>query len=140
LAEDLLAWSARGGVVTADPVLVGESAASRELRAEVERVAAADVTTLIVGETGTGKELVARLLHRRSSRRGGPFVVVNCPALPATLIEAELFGVERGVATGVERRTGRLETADGGTLFLDEVGDLEPLAQAKLLRFLEDKT
>jgi transcriptional regulator with GAF, ATPase, and Fis domain len=95
---------------------------------------------LISGENGTGKEVVAKLIHASSARSLRPFQVVNCPALPGTLVEAELFGVEKGTATGVLPRIGRLEQASGGTLLLDEVGDLEPKAQAKLLRFLEGRT
>jgi DNA-binding NtrC family response regulator len=90
--------------------------------------------------SGTGKEVVARLIHRLSPRAGHPFVVVNCPALPANLQEAELFGVERRVATEVDSRTGLLEAAEGGTVLLDEIGDLEHSAQAKILRFTQDKT
>jgi len=122
------------------PELVGKSPAMRALRAEIERVGATDRPVLITGETGTGKDLVARLLHRASARSAGPFVVVDCPALASTLADSELFGVEPGVATGVTARQGRLEAAHRGTLFLDEVGDLDPGAQAKLLRFLEDRT
>src|SRR6185436_5175847 len=105
----------------------------------IDRVARSNVTVLISGESGTGKEIVARLVHYRSPRSRRPFVVVNCPALPGSLIEYELFGVARGVATGVEARAGLLELANGGTLLLDEVGDLELVAQAKLLRFIQDK-
>jgi transcriptional regulator with GAF, ATPase, and Fis domain len=140
LASDFLPWSSRGATNEADPVLVGESAAMRALREEIAKVAPSDVTVLVCGETGTGKDLVARLVHRLSRRRDEPFVVVNCPALPAALVEAELFGVERGVATGVERRVGRLETADGGTIFFDEMGDLDLATQAKILRFLEERS
>jgi DNA-binding NtrC family response regulator len=135
-----LVWSSRGtGAGEEEPRLVGESEAIREVLDTIARVAPTDATVLITGENGTGKELAARLVHGGSPRRGGPFVVVNCPALPGTLLEAELFGVEKGVATGVEARTGRLELAQGGTLLLDEVGDMDPAAQAKILRFLEEK-
>jgi len=105
----------------------------------VRRVASARVPVLIRGESGTGKELIARALHRSGNRREKPFVVVNCAAVPETLLEAELFGIQKGVATGVVERAGRFETANGGTVFLDEVGDMEPGLQAKLLRFLEDE-
>ncbi len=121
----------------------GLVAESDEMRAVVEkarRLARTPMTVLITGETGTGKELVARLLHESSARASGPFVVVNCPVLPAGLVESELFGVEGGVATGVTAREGLLEEADGGTLFLDEVGDLPLDVQPKLLRFLQEKT
>jgi transcriptional regulator with PAS, ATPase and Fis domain len=95
---------------------------------------------LITGESGTGKELVAHNIHRHSSRRNAPFVPVNCSALTPTLLESELFGIEKHVATQVGERKGKFELADGGTLFLDEIGDLSYEAQAKLLRVLEDKT
>jgi len=94
---------------------------------------------LIQGENGTGKELVAKALHYSSPRASRPFVALNCAALPDNLVEAELFGIEKGVATGVERRTGRFETASGGTLFLDEIGDLSLAAQAKILRVLQER-
>ena len=94
---------------------------------------------LITGENGTGKELSARAVHYMSSRKAKPFVAVNCAALPETLVESELFGIEKGVATGVERRIGRIESANGGTLFLDEIGDLSLTAQAKLLRVLQER-
>jgi DNA-binding NtrC family response regulator len=97
------------------------------------------VDVLIQGESGTGKELVARALHYNSPRAKGPFVALNCAALPDNLVEAELFGIEKGVATGVERRVGRFEAANHGTLFLDEIGDLNLTAQAKLLRALQER-
>ena len=104
-------------------------------------IAPSDAATLIMGESGTGKELVARLLHERSPRCNKPFVAVNCAAFPETLIEAELFGFERGAFTGaVKKREGRFRAADGGTLFLDEIAELPPSAQAKLLRVLQDGT
>jgi transcriptional regulator with PAS, ATPase and Fis domain len=110
----------------------------QELRARVARVAETSFTTLIEGESGSGKELVARELHRGSSRHRGPFVAVNCAALVETLVEAELFGIEERTATGVRGRRGKFELADRGTLFLDEVADLSTTAQAKLLRVLQD--
>jgi len=119
--------------------IIGASGLMEELRRRVERVAPAPTTVLITGETGTGKELVAEALHRLSPRRGGPLVRINCGALPENLVEAELFGHERGAFTGAEKaRPGRFELADGGTLFLDEIGELPLAAQVKLLRVLQD--
>ncbi len=118
--------------------LIGSSAPMRRLRQEIERVAATDFTVLIEGECGAGKELVARQVHELSRRCQGPFVAVNCAALVETLLEAELFGIEDRVATGVRARRGKFELADQGTLFLDEVADLSPAAQAKLLRAIQE--
>jgi len=101
-------------------------------------VAVTDFTVLLEGESGVGKELVARQVHELSRRRNGPFVAINCAALVETLLEAELFGIEDRIATGVRARRGKFEAADGGTLFLDEVSDLSPTAQAKLLRAIQD--
>ncbi|MQA30186.1 MAG: hypothetical protein GEU82_10150, partial [Luteitalea sp.] len=114
--------------------LIGSSAVMAELRSRIERVAATDFTVLLEGESGVGKELVARQIHELSRRRSGPFVAINCAALVETLLEAELFGIEDRTATGVRGRRGKFEHADGGTLFLDEVSDLSLSAQAKLLR------
>ncbi len=123
----------------ADPI-IGESPALRAAIELAHRVAGTRSTVLVTGETGTGKELLAGLLHRASPRRAGPFVKVNCAALPETLLESELFGHERGAFTGADRqRVGRFEQASGGTLFLDEVGDMSPATQAKLLRVLQDQ-
>lgn len=119
--------------------LVGESAAIRRVLDLVTRAAPSSVSVLITGESGTGKELVARLLHEKSVRRQMPFVAINCAALPETLLESELFGIERGVATGVEARPGRFEQAKGGTLFLDEIGDMPLTLQAKILRVLQER-
>ncbi len=119
-------------------MMVGHSAVMQKLRTDVARVAVTDFTVLVEGESGVGKELVARALHQMSSRRRGPFVAVNCAALVETLLEAELFGIEERTATGVRGRRGKFELAEGGTLFLDEVADLSPAAQAKLLRVLQD--
>src|SRR5512146_1730895 len=111
----------------------------RQVMAQVERVAAGETRVCILGETGTGKELVARTLHERSSRAGGPFVTVNCAAVPAELIESELFGHEKGSFTGAAgRHIGKFEQAQRGTLFLDEIGDMPLAMQAKLLRVLEE--
>ena len=118
--------------------MVGQSRVMQELRARVARIAGTHFTVLIEGESGAGKELVAREIHTGSSRREGPFVPVNCAALVESLLEAELFGIEERTATGVRGRRGKFELADHGTLFLDEVGDLSPAAQAKLLRVLQD--
>jgi two-component system, NtrC family, response regulator HydG len=108
------------------------------LRDTIVRVAATDFTVLLEGESGVGKELVARQIHDCSRRRSGPFVAINCAALVETLLEAELFGIEDRIATGVKGRRGKFESADGGTLFLDEVSDLSMSAQAKLLRAIQD--
>ncbi|NLP61817.1 sigma-54 interaction domain-containing protein [Paraburkholderia sacchari] len=119
-------------------LLYGSSAIMRELYGQIERVALTDATALIVGESGTGKELVARTIHAQSTRRDGPFIAVNCGAIPDDLIEAELFGHEKGSFTGaVQARDGHFEHARGGTLFLDEVTEMSLLHQVKLLRALE---
>jgi DNA-binding NtrC family response regulator len=118
--------------------LIGSTPAMQTLRSKIQRVAATDFTVLLEGESGVGKELVARQIHELSDRRGGPFVAVNCAALVETLLEAELFGIEDRTATGVRGRRGKFEHADGGTLFLDEVSDLSLSAQAKLLRAIQD--
>ena len=120
--------------------IIGESRAMWQVFDTVRQVAPARTTVLITGETGTGKELIAKAVHNLSPRKTGPFIAVHAAALPSTLLESELFGHEKGAFTGaVERRTGRFELADGGTLFLDEVGELEPLMQVKLLRVLEER-
>jgi two-component system, NtrC family, response regulator len=121
--------------------MIGASDSIRKVFGAVRKVAASDVPVLITGESGTGKELAAKAIHRRSRRAGGPFVTINCGAIPETLLEAELFGHERGAFTGaVQQKKGKVEYADGGTLFLDEVGELPLGLQVKLLRFLQDKT
>jgi transcriptional regulator with PAS, ATPase and Fis domain len=120
--------------------LIGSSERMCLLRDRVERVANTNFTVLIEGESGVGKELVARQIHELGPRRQGPFVAVNCAALVETLIEAELFGIEEHTATGVRGRRGKFEHADGGTLFLDEISDLSMAAQAKLLRVIQDLT
>ncbi len=121
--------------------IIGESKPMKDVFAKIQRAAPVDSTVLILGESGTGKELVAQALHHNSSRKKGPFVAVNCAAVPATLVESELFGHVRGAFTGAtDRRMGRFEQADGGTLFIDEIGDFELGLQAKLLRVLETLT
>ena len=118
--------------------MIGESPAMKRLHAEIERVAPTRAGVLVTGETGTGKELVCRALHHRSARAAGPFVKINCAAIPAHLVESELFGFERGAFSGAEqRKRGLFEVAHGGTLFLDEIGDMDLAAQAKVLRALE---
>ena len=120
--------------------IVGNSAPLQELLRQVRTVAATDATVLLLGETGTGKELVARAIHRLSPRADSKFVSVNCTAIPTDLLESELFGHEKGAFTGaINRHVGRLELADRGTLLLDEVGDLPSAIQPKLLRVLQDK-
>jgi two-component system, NtrC family, response regulator HydG len=121
--------------------IIGQSRQMKEVFAKIQRAAPVDSTVLILGESGTGKELVAQSLHQNSLRKNGPFVAVNCAAVPATLVESELFGHVRGAFTGAtDRRIGRFEQADGGTLFVDEIGDFEIGLQAKLLRVLEALT
>ena len=124
-----------------DNILLGDSRAMRALRDLVVQVGPSDASVLIQGETGTGKELVAWSIHQASERSSGPFVPVNCGAIPAELLESELFGHEKGAFTGaIANRQGRFELAAGGTLFLDEIGDMPLDMQVKLLRVLQEKT
>jgi len=119
--------------------IIGNSLPIQTVFGTIQKVSGTDASVLIVGESGTGKELVARAIHRRSSRKGGPFVTINCGAIPENLLESELFGHEKGSFTGAHvQRPGRIETARGGTLFLDEIGDLSVPLQVKLLRFLQE--
>jgi len=120
--------------------IVGRSAAMQEMSKTIGRVAPQDVNVLVLGESGSGKELVARALYHHSRRAGRPFLAINCAALPETLLESELFGHERGAFTGADRRrVGKFEQCDGGTLFLDEIGDMSQAVQAKMLRVLQEQ-
>ncbi|QOX77975.1 sigma-54-dependent Fis family transcriptional regulator [Trichlorobacter lovleyi] len=120
--------------------ILGTSPQIRELIGKAERVADSRLSVIITGETGTGKELFAKAIHFNSPRSAKPFVAVNCSAIPETIFESEMFGIEKGVATGVEARIGKIQQAQGGTLFLDEVGEMPLQLQAKLLRVLEERT
>ena len=150
--ESILASELTGGEVktnitgAATPITAavrlptGTSSAIRDVVALIRQVAAFDSTALVLGESGTGKEVVARAIHDLSPRRGRPFVAVNCGAIPADLLESELFGHEKGSFTGaIAARKGRFEIAEGGTLFLDEIGDMSPSMQVKLLRVLQER-
>ena len=122
-------------------LLIGRCPAMQEVYKAVGRVAPQDVIALILGESGTGKELVARAIYHHSRRAAGPFLAINCAAIPETLLESELFGHEKGAFTGADRRRiGKFEQCNGGTLFLDEIGDMSPLTQGKILRVLQDQT
>ena len=124
---------------TEAPEMLGQAAAMQEVFRAIGRLAQSHVTVLITGESGSGKELVARALHRHSPRASGPFVAINTAAIPKDLLESELFGHERGAFTGAQTlRRGRFEQADGGTLFLDEIGDMPAELQTRLLRVLSD--
>ena len=119
--------------------IIGTGQKIQQIVGLVERIRDSLVNVLITGESGTGKEMAAKAIHYTSSRAGRPFVALNCAALPETLLESELFGIEKGVATGVNQRVGQFQKADGGTLFLDEIGDLSLTAQAKILRVLQER-
>lgn len=149
---DLIQKAARSNRLMCEPValgeaggvrdaLIGQSRAMQAIYKEVGRVASKPVSVLIRGETGTGKELIARAIYQHSDRARGPFIAVNCAAIPETLLESELFGHERGAFTGAQaQRIGRFEQAAGGTIFLDEVGDMSPGTQVKLVRVLQEKS
>ena len=129
----------RARLAGAEQPIVGQSPSLRATLDIIRQAAPSSATVLLLGESGTGKELFARALHEHSARAPGPFVPINCAAIPETILEAELFGYERGAFTGaVQRKEGRIERAQGGSLFLDEVGELTPSVQVKLLRFLQD--
>jgi two-component system response regulator AtoC len=122
-----------------DLTVFGESAVMSTIRQKIEKVSGADIPVLVLGESGTGKEVIARMVHRRSSRAQGPFIKVNCAAIPGALLESELFGYEKGSFTGaLVSKPGRVEMAHGGTLFLDEIGEMDLGLQAKLLQLLQD--
>jgi DNA-binding NtrC family response regulator len=126
--------------LTGGEVLIGASPAMQALRVQIRRVAATDCNVLITGETGTGKELVAQLIHQNSARSGHPLICINCAAIPDSLLESELFGYERGAFTGAGwTNQGKLMAANRGTVFFDEIGDMSPYAQAKILRAIETK-
>lgn len=123
------------------PDIIGTSPVMEKVFDTIRRVAGSDISVLIVGASGTGKELVARAIHQQSHRKNGPFIAINCGAIPDTLLESELFGHEKGAFTGAHiQRPGRIELAEGGTLFLDEIGEISPAMQVKLLRVLQDRT
>lgn len=130
-----------GDAASVRTAIVGKSRAMQAIYKEIGRIAATPVTVLIRGDTGTGKELIARAIYQHSDRSGAPFVAINCAAIPEALLESELFGHERGSFTGADaRRIGRFEQANGGTIFLDEIGDMDTNLQAKLLRVLQEKS
>src|SRR5258708_27818065 len=127
------------GEIPPESIVFGHSEAMQALRARMDKVAAANVPVLIHGESGTGKDIIARMIHGRSPWKTGPYVKVNCPAIPGTLLESELFGYEKGAFTGAYgTKPGRVEMAHRGTLFLDEISELDLALQSKLLQLLQD--
>lgn len=139
VAEIRAAQSQPGMDLPPDPIYFGKSEAMQAVRARIERAAGLNVPILILGESGTGKEVLARFVHSRSPWRSGPFIKVNCPAIPGTLLESELFGYAKGAFTGANNpKPGRMELAQGGSLFLDEIAELDASLQAKLLHVLQD--
>jgi two-component system response regulator AtoC len=139
LAKASLEGPAAAHNLPPESVIFGQTAGMRDVRQKIERVASANLSILITGESGTGKDIIARLLHLYSPWANGPFVKVNCPAIPGSLLESELFGYERGAFTGaLGTKPGRVELAHRGTLFLDEISELDPALQAKLLQLLQD--
>ena len=139
LVESTQLWKELKGTLSTQNI-IGTSTKIQQVVRQIERMSHSIVDTLITGESGTGKELVAKAIHYSSPRGRKPMVALNCAALPESLVESELFGIEKGVATGVEQRIGKFEEANGGTLFLDEIGDLSHAAQAKILRVLQERT
>src|SRR5271169_5652948 len=139
LAKESVEMAIAAQQLPPESIIFGQTPAMQEVRQKLERVAGANLSILITGESGTGKDIVARLLHLYSPWANGPFVKVNCPAIPGSLLESELFGYERGAFTGaIGAKPGRVEMAHRGTLFLDEISELDPMLQAKLLQLLQD--
>jgi transcriptional regulator with PAS, ATPase and Fis domain len=138
-SEDLAFWKEHGERVRHSVGILGKSRQIRDIVRRIERVADLASTILITGETGTGKELIGKAIHLSGKRREMPFVAINCAAVPESIFESEIFGIEKGVATGVGKRIGKLELASGGTIFFDEIGDMPLTIQAKVLRVIEDR-
>ncbi len=139
MAKSATSLSPRFGELPEECKMVGSSKPLRSVLEMIDKVASTEASVLIRGETGTGKEMVARTIHLTSPRRNGPFISINCAAIPETLLESELFGFEKGAFTGAaSHKTGQISLAEGGSLFLDEIGDLSPSSQAKLLRAIEE--